>query len=167
MYIISILQRKKRCKTGSGILAYPVLCLYKQFNPEFYSWMPIKWHISGNMGLSRRHCFTRYFIEQISGTQHIKTILCSRFVQFVQSLDKCEKLSIRLLVNLSKNDFNTVLCKHLHSLARDCNMNIDNLDKFVVKQNVKYFKTPAGVEWKILLLKELLDIRNMCNLFVS
>ena len=28
------------------------------------------------------------------------------------------------------------------------------LDKFAVKQNVKYFKTPAGVEWKILLLKE-------------
>ena len=106
----------------------------------------------------------RYFIEQISGAQHIKTIFCSSFVQFVQSLDKCEKLSIRLLVNLSKNDFNTVLCKNLHSIARDCNMNIDNLDKFVVKQNVKYFKTPAGVEWKILLLKELLDIRNMCNL---
>ena len=67
-------------------------------------------------------------------------------------------------MNLSKNDFNTVLCKNLHSIARDCNMNIDNLDKFVVKQNVKYFKTPAGDEWKILLLKELLDIRNMCNL---
>ena len=123
--------------------------IHGMFPSEYYSICPEK---------------HRYFIEQISGTQHIKTILCSRFVQFVQSLDKCEKLSIRLLVNLSKNDFNTVLCKNLHSIARDCNMNIDNLDKFVVKQNVKYFKTPAGVEWKILLLKELLDIRNMCNL---
>ena len=39
-YIISIFQREKRCKTRCGILAYPVLCLYKQCNPEvtqFYS----------------------------------------------------------------------------------------------------------------------------------
>ena len=38
-------------------------------------------------------------------------------------------------------------------------MNIDNLDKFVGKQNVKFCQTPAENEWKILLLKELLDIR--------
>ena len=66
----------------------------------------------------------------------------------------------KILANLSKNDFNTVLCKHLHSIyARDWNTNGNNLDKFVGKQNVKFCQTPAENEWKILLLKELLDIR--------
>ena len=38
------------------------------------------------------------------------------FVQFVNTLDDCKRRSIR-----SKNDFNCVLCKNLHSIAGDCN----------------------------------------------
>ena len=56
----------------------------------------------------------RYFIESISNVPHIKTVLCTRFVQFVTSLSNCPKLFIRLLVNLSKHDLRTVLCKILN-----------------------------------------------------
>ena len=52
----------------------------------------------------------RYFIEPISNVPHIKTVLCTRFVQFVTSLSNCHKLCIRLLVELSKHDLRTVLC---------------------------------------------------------
>ena len=40
-------------------------------------------------------------IEPISNVPHIKTVLCTRFVQFVTSLLNCQKLCIRLLVDLS------------------------------------------------------------------
>ena len=64
----------------------------------------------------------RYFIEPISNVPHIKTVLWTRFVQFVTSLSNCHKLCIRLLVDLSKHDLRTVLCKNLESIAQDCIM---------------------------------------------
>ena len=45
-----------------------------------------------------------YFIEPISNAPHIKTVLCTRFVQFVTSLSNCHKLCIGLLIGLSKHD---------------------------------------------------------------
>ena len=84
----------------------------------------------------------------------------TRFVQFVKNLDSCKKLSIRILANLRKNDFNTVYKFTFHVIARDCNTNVNNFDK-IVKQNVKFCETSAENEWKIPLLKELFDIRSM------
>ena len=52
-------------------------------------------------------------IEQISRHYHVKTMLCSRFVSFCNSLQKSSKLSIS---NSWKNDHRTVLCQNLTNL---------------------------------------------------
>ena len=72
-------------------------------------------------------------IEPISNVPHIKTVLCTRFVQFITSLSNCHKLCIRLFVD---HDLRTVLCKNLESIAQDCNVQSRNLNKFCVKQNI-------------------------------
>ena len=51
------------------------------------------------------HC---YFIEPLSQCHHVKTLLCSRFVKFHQTLIDCSKPSVRILAQLSKNDTSTV-----------------------------------------------------------
>ena len=101
----------------------------------------------------------RYFIEPISNVPHIKTVLCTRFVQFVTSLSNCHKLCIRLLVDLSKHDLRTVLCKNLESIAQDCNVQSRNLNKFCVKQNMIYNHIPLDQEWKLPILHELLKVK--------
>ena len=50
----------------------------------------------------------RYFIKPISTVPHIKTVLCTRFEQFVTSLSNCHKLCIRIILDLSKPDLRTV-----------------------------------------------------------
>ena len=103
----------------------------------------------------------RYFIEPISiNVPHIKTVLCTRFVQFVTSLLNCHKLCIRLLVDLSKDDLRSVLCKNLESIAQDCNVQSRNLNKFCVKQNMIYKKILLDQEWKLPILHELLKIKD-------
>ena len=52
------------------------------------------------------------------------------------NLSNCHKLCIRLLVDLSKHDLRTVLCKNLESIAQDCNVQSRNLNKLCVKQNM-------------------------------
>ena len=46
----------------------------------------------------------RYFIEPVSETLHLKTMLCSRFLSFFNSLQTSNKMAVRLLSNLCKNN---------------------------------------------------------------
>ena len=102
----------------------------------------------------------RYFIGPIYNVPHIKTVLCTRFVQFVTSLSNCNKLCIRLLVDLSKQDFSTVLCKKLESIAQDCIVQSRNLNKFCVEQNMIYNHIPLDQEWKLPILHKLLKVKD-------
>ena len=75
------------------------------------------------------------------------------------SLSNCHKLCIRFLVDLSKHDLRTVLCKNLESIAQDCNVQSRNLNKFCVKQNMIYNHIPLDQEWKLPILHELLKVK--------
>ena len=50
----------------------------------------------------------RYLIEGVSESVHPKTMLCSRFVNFMEGVSKCTKGSVRYLANLVKNDRRTL-----------------------------------------------------------
>jgi len=77
----------------------------------------------------------------------------------VTNLSNCHKLCIRLLVDLSKQGLRTVLCKNLESIAQDCNLQSRNLNKFCVKQNMINKHIPLDQEWKLLILHELLKVK--------
>ena len=151
---------------------YTILKLYNIYVCDFYGsnlWnlysedvqrLLNSWNVSIRILFDLPRDTHRYFIEPISGVDHIKTILCSRFVHFVHKLENCKKLTIRLLMNLSKNDFGTVICKNLNSIANDCNIDVFNLDKYTVKENLKFYPVPEEHSWKIPVVKELLDIRS-------
>jgi len=65
----------------------------------------------------------RYFIEPISNVSYIKSVLCTIvFYNLWPAYQNVLKLCIRLLVDLSKHDLRTVLCKNLESIAQDCNV---------------------------------------------
>ena len=122
-----------------------------------------KLHNSGNISIliliDLQRETHRYFIEHIPNVPHIKTVSWNRFVQFVTSLLNCHKLCIRLLVDLSKHDLRTVLCKNIESIAQDCNVEFRNLNKFCVKQNMIYNHIPLDQEWKLPILHKLLKVK--------
>ena len=64
------------------------------------------------------------------------------------------------------NDLNTVLGRNLFSIANDCSVNPSDLRKMLVKKQMKYFDVPLEHEWKVPVLKELLNTR-MNNLYVE
>ena len=62
--------------------------------------------------------------------------------------------------------FNTVLCRNLFSIANDCSVNPSDLNKMLVKKQMKYLDVPLEHAWKVPILQELLNIR-MNNLYVE
>ena len=68
--------------------------------------------------------------------------------------NSCHKLCIRFLVDQSKHDLRTVLCKNLESIAQDCN---------VQSRNLKIWYTIIFLldqEWKLPILHELLKVKD-------
>ena len=75
----------------------------------------------------------RYFIEPLSQSSHLMTMLCSRFVSFISSLENSSKICIRLLINLLKFDQRSVTAKNLRNIADKCIKDLNIIDKRIVK----------------------------------
>ena len=101
----------------------------------------------------------RYFIEPVSESLHVKTMLCSRFISFCDSLSNSSKLIIRLIYNLFKYDRRSVLCKNISNISRECNVDRIFLNKSFVKSEMTY-SHPGENEWRIPLVKELISVRS-------
>ena len=98
----------------------------------------------------------RYLIEHLSGTPHPKTMLCSRYMKFVDSLLKSSKVEVALLANMAADDNRTVLGKTVSRLRRE--MNCENLSSNFIKKNLKYFQVPQDEAWRLSFLDELLSV---------
>ena len=101
----------------------------------------------------------RYLIESISQCLHVKTMLASRCLSFYETIEASSKRCIRFLSNLCKNDLNTVLGRNLFFIANDCFINLSDLNKMIVKNQMKYFDVPLDHAWKVPVLQELLNTR--------
>ena len=102
----------------------------------------------------------RYFIEPISDSFHIKTMLCSRYVSFYDSLCKSSKLCIRILNYLCKNDLTTVHSRNLYNISNECSIPIHALSKQSVKKSIMNSQKPDNAQWRIPILKELINLEN-------
>ena len=101
----------------------------------------------------------RYLIEGVSNSVHPKTMMCSRLVKFLECLKSCSKGSVRYLVNLVYNDRRTLTGRTVTKIARDCDVERSTLCSSIAKSLV-YRAPPLEEEWRLPLLKELLDVRS-------
>ena len=112
-----------------------------------------------------RHAFKlpfnshKYIIEPISNVTHLKTLLCSRFVKFVEKNYKCDKPIIRLLSALCKLDNRTVYCRNLTNIAKECNIDMNDICSRSVKSLMTFSVAPPAQIWRIDLLLNLLSIK--------
>ena len=100
----------------------------------------------------------RYFIEGVSGSSHPKTMICSRFMKFLEGVSSSTNVNVRHLANIVINDRRTLVGRTMTRLATDCNTDRSSLTYNIVK-NMQY-KTPSvDNSWRLPMLKELLSIR--------
>ena len=67
----------------------------------------------------------RYLVEVISNCSHPKTLMCSRFVKFTNSLVTSKNNSVRYLGKLNKVDKRSLLGKTLVKIGTDCKLDVD------------------------------------------
>ena len=100
----------------------------------------------------------RYLIEPLSGSLHPRVMLSSRLVMFRDTMNKSSKLVIRFLINLFKGDWRTVIGRNLGLIQKE--LGGDLITPELVKKHLKYFEVPAGENWRVTSISELLEVRS-------
>lgn len=139
--------------------SFPGSSLWR-INSESVNRIYTTWNINIRQLFKLPYNTHRYLIEPISGCRHLKTILCSRFINFYSKLLSNHRFCIRFLVNICTNDASTIVGGNLAYLQKDCNVSKQDLDRYVVKEKCIYHHAPDEFRWKIPLILELLDVRN-------
>ena len=76
----------------------------------------------------------------------------------MEGVSKCTKGSVRYLANLVKNDRRTLVGRTLAKIAEDCDTDRAALNTSIARK-LKYRLPEAENEWKIPLLRELVNVR--------
>ena len=101
-----------------------------------------------------------YLIEDISDSLHVTVMMSSRLIQFHKTLIENKKSVLRLLASLNMDDVKTIHGRNLAKLKKSLNCEITDMSSNFIKTNLRYKYLPALEEWRVPLLKNLLDIRN-------
>ena len=96
----------------------------------------------------------RYLIEPISGINHLKTMLTDRFIKFHDSILKCEKNITRNLAILQAKDCRSDFGRNIYNICREKGT---QFFKDISKGDIKYFPISFQDEWRVSILKELLE----------
>ena len=101
----------------------------------------------------------QYFVEAISGRPHLKTMLIKRFLSFIEQIKKSNKIALKNVLKLIEYDTQSVTGSNLREILLLTEKNDVSELRPIDSQNIKYKEVPEGEEWRINLLKELIDVR--------
>ena len=100
----------------------------------------------------------RYFIEPLGG-KHLKSMLYSRFLKFINSIKSGNKIVAKLLLEIIKNNTETITGRNIKKIEIESEKsNIKNADYKNVK-DLKFCEMSENDEWKIGLIIEMTDIK--------
>ena len=118
------------------------------------------WNISQRIMLGIPRNTHRFFIEPLSGIQHIKFSLLKRFVNFVNSIESSKKPVLRNILKIVKEDCRSTTGSNLRKIMLVLGKrNVNEISKVDINNQI-YNSIPSGHEWKVSLAKEILQIKN-------
>ena len=102
----------------------------------------------------------RHLIEPISEKRHLRTILASRFMGFIEQIRKSPKLIPKMLLHHIGNDVRSTTGRNLRNiLLQTDKTSVDQLVKTDIS-GLQYHPTLPSDKWKEGLVKEILDLRS-------
>ena len=102
------------------------------------------------------HC---YLVEPVSDQNHASTLMARRFLNFVQTIRKSKKTSLRNLLKVIDSDTRSVTGHNLRTLLlRSKAENIRDLKPHHV--TAKYRNIPEGEEYRVNFVQEIIEVKN-------
>ena len=132
--------------------------IWDLFSPEAIQ-LENTWNVSQRMMYDLPVQTHRYLVEPVSEQTHLKKILISRFISFLNQIQKSDKIVPKQLLNLVQNDVNSVTGRNIRRIllltnrSRWTDVTKTDVDKIV------YAEIPDGNGWRVPLFHELTDVK--------
>ena len=101
-----------------------------------------------------------FFIEPVSESPHIKNILIKRFLKFVSAVRFSTKSILRNMYRMIAKDVRSVTGSNLRRIMLIVNKGDVNDLSPTDSALVQYRKENSDNQWKINLVKEIIEVRN-------
>ena len=102
----------------------------------------------------------RYFIEPISEVKHLKFVLIERFLGFIDQIVKSRKAIPKHVLKYVKHDVKSVTGSNLRNILLLTDKNtVEEINSTDIKK-LKYHEVAKENDWKIGLLKEIIETKN-------
>ena len=102
----------------------------------------------------------RYLIEPLSEMKHLKRMLLGSFHRFTQKLSISPKNAVRNMFDLVHNDCRSVTGSNIRNIMLDCVKDPSRPFSNVGIEKATFYPAPTDATWEVLLLKELIDMRD-------
>ena len=103
----------------------------------------------------------RYVLSALHEGDHLKVKILRRFVNFYRNLvAKSEKPTVKTLLHTQRSDMRSTFgrnCQYIRDLCDVQNIKDANI-------NTTFYPVPIGEEWRVPLIRELLDAHDLPNL---
>ena len=101
----------------------------------------------------------KFLVEPITGTPHLKKILCKRFLKFIESIKSSKKIALKNLFKVVKHDCRSVTGRNLLNIK--LLVNKTNIDSLVPDDamDIRYHEISEENVWRVNIVKELTDVK--------
>ena len=129
--------------------------LWNMFNKTFEK-LEKTWNTSVRQTMSLPRNTHRYFIEPLSGTNHIIKSIWNRFLKFIDNIAKGTKRTLRIVLATLMQDTRSITGNNIRYLKlKSVNCNEKELDVYAET----YRPIPKDDEWRISVAAELLQAK--------
>ena len=150
---------KTKCKINniynSHFTGSPLWNLFSKESEMFYN----TWNKSIRLMFDVPLKTHRYFLEHLSETKHLKTILVKRFLGFIQQIEQSQKVLPKLLLQTIKSDCRSTTGSNLRNII--LLIDKEDISKLVPNDanEIKFEPIKEDDEWKLDIVKELVDVK--------
>ena len=101
----------------------------------------------------------RYFVEPLGGP-HAKTMIQTRYIKFMQSINQSKKPAAKHLYEFIKKNTKTITGQNIRNILINTDTDdIMNINANCVKSKLQFRKIPSEEKWRISVIKELTDVK--------
>jgi hypothetical protein len=128
-----------------------------QLNSEEHAKLTRSWNTAVKMIWDLPHPTHTRFLESLCPVPHLKAVLFSRYVGFINNLKNSSRVVLKILFNTCVSNLNTVTGQNIgFLLSKFKKLSLDELilDKSKIK-NSRVYSLPQEEAWKISLIEEI------------
>ena len=102
----------------------------------------------------------RFLIEPLIGEMHVKRVLISRFLGFMEKIASSNKRAVKMLMETSKKDVRSITGQNFRNIMLLVGKtSVDKVEKEDAK-NVEYHPIKNEDLWKVAAIQEVIEVKS-------